>query len=151
MRRKINYARIVWIVCLFLLLIVILLMVMDYKINYEYLSSNRLYFYECSGEVCVMDVLDDEKILFSSYDCGYDSCPVYKKVISDDYALLQDGNKNILYQYKKGVVVSDKYKTYEFIDSSYIIVLKNGLYGIIDINGKAIVVPTYHEIGLHNN
>ena len=97
-RRKINVARIVWVGCLFLLLIIILLMVMDYKINYQYLEKNYLYFYECDTEMCVTSVKDKEKILFSSYDCGYEDCPDYKRNVFDDYVLLNKGNEYILYQ-----------------------------------------------------
>ena len=151
MKKKINYARITWVVCLFLFLIVILLMVMDYKINYQYLKHNYLYFYECSGDVCVTTIKDEEKLLYNTYDCEYNKCPEYKKNISDDYALLNNNNENILYNYRKNIVVSKIYDDYEFIDSQYIIVRKNDLYGIINVNGKEIIKPTYEEIGTHFN
>ena len=40
MKKKINFARVTWVVCLFLFLIIVLLMIMDYKINYQYLTHN---------------------------------------------------------------------------------------------------------------
>ena len=40
--KEINIARIVWVSCIFLLLITILIMVMDYKINYQYKVENKL-------------------------------------------------------------------------------------------------------------
>ena len=151
MKRKINYARITWVVCLFLLLITILLMVMDYKINYQYLTHDYIYFYECSGELCVTNTKDNKKLLFSSYDCGYEGCPEYKKNIADDYVLLTKENENILYNYKKDIIISQKYEDYEFIDNQYIIVKKNNLYGIINTNNKEIIAPNYNEIGIHDN
>ena len=151
MKRKVNIARIVWVVCLFLLLIVILLMVMDYKINYEYLSKYYLYFYECDEEVCVTQIKDNDKKLLSELDCGYQRCPDFRKTISDEYALLESNTNNILYNYKKSRIISDAYDDYEIIDSKYIIVKKDDVYGIIDINNKEIVKPTYDEIGIRVN
>ncbi len=149
--KKINVARVVWIVCLFLLLIVILLMVMDYKINYQYLNHNYIYFYECSGNLCVSTIEDNQKLLFSAYDCGYDDCPSYKKDISDDYVLLEGNDGNILYQYRKNMVVSKDYDDYEFIDNHYIIVKTHGLYGVIDLDNTVVIKPVYDEIGIHSN
>lgn len=149
--KKIDVARVVWIVCLFLLLIVILLMVMDYKINYQYLNHNYIYFYECSGNLCVSTIEDNQKLLFSAYDCGYDDCPSYKKDISDDYVLLEGNDGNILYQYRKNMVVSKDYDDYEFIDNHYIIVKIHGLYGVIDLDNTVVIKPVYDEIGIHSN
>ena len=44
-KSKVNIFKIIWISGVFLLLIVILLMIMDYKINYEYLTQKKIYFY----------------------------------------------------------------------------------------------------------
>lgn len=150
-KRKINLARITWVSGIFLLLIIILLMVMDYKINYQYLSHNYLYFYECDDNLCVTEVKDDNKNLFVALDCEYEKCPEYKKNISDDYALLQKENQYILYNYKKDTIISTEYEDYELIDSNYIIVKKDNVYGIINISNKEIVQPTYDEIGVHSN
>ena len=150
-RRKINVARIIWVVCLFLLLIIILLMVMDYKINYEYLSKYYLYFYQCDEEICVTPIKDKKKNLLSELDCGYERCPEYKKRISDNYVLLEGKNNNILYNYKKSRIISDAYEDYEPIDSKYIIVKKDNLFGIINTSNKIIIKPTYDEIGIRIN
>lgn len=150
-RRKINISRVIWVTSVFLLLIVILLMVMDYKINYQYLSHNYLYFYECDDNLCVTEVKDDSKNLFVAFDCEYEKCPEYKKNISDEYALLEKNQENILYNYKKDTIISKEYEDYELIDSSYIIVKKNNLYGIINTSNEIILKPTYDEIGVHSN
>ncbi len=143
-------ARIIWVSCLFLLLIVILLMVMDYKINYQYQVENCLYFYECNGNLCASNVMDKERLLFSKYECGEDVCPTYSKDISDEYVLLTKGSQSILYQYKVGKVISDMYDDYVLIDGSYFIVKKGDLYGIISIDGSEVVKPQFDEIGYYN-
>ena len=50
-QKKINVYKIMWVSSIFLFLIVVLIMVMDYKINYEYLpeSNSKLYFYQCDN------------------------------------------------------------------------------------------------------
>ncbi len=150
-KKKINIARIIWVSGIFIILIIILLLVMDYKINYQYLTKNYLYFYECADELCVTRIKDKEKLLFSTYDCGYEECPEYKKNISDTYALLENNDKHLLYDYKNNKIINDAYEDYEFIDGEHIIVKKNNLYGIIKVKGKEIIKPIYEEIGLHSN
>ena len=151
LNRKINIARIVWVTGVFLILIIILLLVMNYKINYQYLEKNYLYFYECEEELCVTRIKDKEKLLFSTYKCEYEECPEYKKIISDDYALLEAETGNILYNYKTGKIISKNYDDYELINNEFIITKKNNLYGIITNNGEQIVNLTYTEIGIHSN
>lgn len=146
--KKINIPRIIWIVCLFLLLITILIMVMDYKINFQYLVSNKLYFYECSGNLCVTEVEDDNYLLYSKYECGKGQCPIYKNNINDRYALLEDGKLIILYDYREGKVISREYDSYEFINDNYIIVSNSKLKGVINKDNKVTIPITYDEIGI---
>ncbi len=145
--KKINIARIVWIIALFLLLIVILLMVIDYKIHYQYLVHNQLYFYECNGELCVSESEDNSKLRFSIYDCGYEECPVYSNNIEDQYAILKEPTTAILYDYRNASVISSEYEEYQFINSNYIIVTLNGKQGVIDINNNLTVDLEYEKIG----
>ena len=151
MKRRVRVARVVWVVCLFLFLLVILFMVMDYKINYQYLKHSYLYFYECSSDLCVSSVKDSKKDIYSIYDCGYNDCPMYKNKIDDQYAILLMGSKNLLYNYKTGLIILDDYDGYEFIDGKAVIVKKGNYYGIVDINKTIIVNPIYDEIGIHTN
>ena len=134
---KINVARITWVVSLFLLLIVILLMVMDYKINYQYANMKKLYFYDCDGNICTSEVKDDNKNYISIYDCD-DTCPVFKKVIFDNYILLVKDNLQILYNYTDGLVIGNQYDEYEFVGNDYIKVGKSNHYGIIEVDNKGI-------------
>ena len=58
--KKQKMGRILWVSSLFLLLITILFMVMDYKINYQYLEEKNLYFYECDGTLCVSNTKEEK-------------------------------------------------------------------------------------------
>ena len=151
MKKKINIAKIIWVSSIFLVLIVILLMVMDYKINYQYSKpSQKMYFYDCDNSLCTSTTKDKNKQLYSSYDCWYSTCPEYKKIMYDDYALLKENNKQyILYNYKTGSTISSGYAEYEFINNEYIIVKKGKKYGIIDLNDNITVSPSYDLIGYH--
>lgn len=146
---KLNLPRIVWVSCLFLFLIVILIMVMDYKINYEYNVASKIYFYQCEDQVCTTEVEDNDKELYSVYECDYGNCPVYKKVINDDYAVLENDDGYILYNYKLGTKITEGYDNYVFINNDYIIVTKDELDGVIDINNNVVVKTEYDKIGYY--
>ena len=126
---------------------------MDYKINYEYRSdsTSSLYFYDCDGNICTTEVVDDSKKLYSVYDCWYNACPVYKKKISDNYALLKDAEGYILYDYINGKTISTGYDNYEFINNDYIIVVKNSKEGVIDLEDNVTVELSYDKIGYLKN
>ena len=149
---KINY-KVVWVSSIFLVLIVILIMVMDYKINYEYASdeSSKMYFYKCDSDVCTMEVNDKKKKIYSSYDCWYGVCPVYKGVVYDGYVLLEENSSYTLFNYKTGTKVTSGYDEYKFISSDYIIVTKKNKDGVINKNGTIIVNSNYDKIGLSDN
>lgn len=149
--KEINIARIVWVSCIFLLLITILIMVMDYKINYQYKVENKLYFYECDGNICTTQTKTANKNLLSIYDCYYDECPTYKSTINDDYVLLEKNEECILYNYKTGDKISNQYDNYIFINNDYIIVTKNNLDGIIDLKNNLIVNLEYDKIGYYKD
>lgn len=153
MKRKINIAKIIYIGAIFGVLIVILIMIMDYKINYQYSKpSEKLYFYNCDESLCTTKSKPNDKDIYSEYDCWYDKCPEYKKTIYDDYALLKENKKSIiLYNYKTGATITSNYTNYEFINNDYIIVEKNNKYGIIDINDTVTVSASYDKIGYYEN
>lgn len=149
--KKKNWARIIWVFALFVLLIVILVMVMNYKIYYQYALKNKLYFYECNDTVCVMEVESDEYLMYSKYDCGDDVCPVYKKNIDDNYLLLTKNDKAILYDYRKGKVISQDYEDYFFINQNYIIVTLSGKQGVINLKNKVTIPLKYNKVGYFQN
>lgn len=145
--KKINFAKLVWVSSIFIILIILLYLVMDYKINYEYLVHNYLYFYECDTNLCVSQVKEKDKLVFSKFDCGYEECPQYLKKIGDNHLILKKGDKHILYDYRKSKVVSDEYNDYELLNSNYIIAKFGGKKGIITVDGKVVVAMIYDEIG----
>ena len=151
--KKHNFGRILWVTSLFLLLIEILFMVMDYKINYQYLTKNELYFYECEGNLCVSEVQEKKNLVYSKYDCGEKECPFYKKSIDNNYVVLEyrDSNKTLLFNYRTGKMISNSYEDYTVIDEEHLIVTDNAKQGIIDNVGKIIVPIIYDQIVIVNN
>ena len=148
-KRKINIFRIIWVTGVFLLLITILLMVMDYKINYQYLEENYLYFYNCNNSVCTARVKDGitNSNLYSTYECGYEQCPTIKEVIEDSYVILEHENKNILYDFINDKIISDEYEEYISILDNYFIVTKNNYQGMIDKDNKMVINVSYDQLG----
>lgn len=145
--KKINIAKTIWVLSIFLVLIVILIAVMDYKINFEYKIKNKLYFYECDGNLCVTEVKDDKKLLYSKYECGYEECPIFKSELDDTYVILEDEDNNILFNYRDSKVISNNYDDYQFINNNYIIVTNANYQGIIDINNNLTVPTIYNKLG----
>lgn len=145
--RKINIAKIIWVSSIFIILIIVLLLVMNYKINYQYLTHYKLYFYDCSGNLCVTEVEDNSNLLYSKYDCGYEECPVYLKNLQDTYAVLKKDSAYILYNYRTSHAITQDYHDYQVLNDKYLIVTKSAKKGIIDINGNIIIAPKYEEIG----
>ena len=145
--KKINLPKIIWISSIFIILIIILLLVMNYKINYEYLIHNYLYFYECNTNLCVSQVEEDDKLIFSKYDCGFDECPQYLKSVDNDYVILTKDNKNILYNYRNSKIISDEYSDYYIINNNYVIIKFNGKKGILSLDNKILLAAIYDEIG----
>ena len=151
--KNVNIYRIIWVSCIFLVLIVILAMIMDYKINYEYMEEKKLYFYHCDdGQVCVAEVKNNNKELYSIYECGYNECPKFSEFTNNDYALLKEEDNSFeLYNYKEGIVISSGYDDYEFINDNYIIVTKGNKQGVIDKEDNIVVSISYDQIGWYTN
>ena len=153
MKHNINIYMIIWVTGLFLLLIIILLMVMDYKINYQYLTKNYIYFYDCDGSVCTARVKDgiSQDKLYSVYSCEYDNCPTIKKVVNENYVILSKDNKNILYNFMEQKVISDSYEDYQVLSDKYIIVIQNNYKGMIDNDNNIIISTLYDDIGYYKD
>lgn len=151
--KRINLGKIIWVSSSFLLLIVILLMVIDYKVHYQYLTQKELYFYECSGNLCVSEIKEPEKLMYSKYNCNEKECPYLKKELNDNYVLLEyENQKNkILFNYRTGEQITTQYEDYFFLNQNYIIVSKEEKQGIINKNGRLVVPLEYEQVGLKNN
>ncbi len=145
--KKINVAKIIWVSCVFLSLIIILVMVVDYKVNYQYAGGKKLYFYNCKDNLCVSESKKSDNLIFSSFDCGIETCPKFNGEIGDDYVLLVYDDMSILFNYREGKIVSQGYDSYEFINNDYIIVTKSKLKGIIDLSDRVTVDIVYDDIG----
>lgn len=146
--KKINIAKITWISCIFLGLIVILIMVMDYKIHYQYKTINKIYFYDCDGTLCVTEVKDDEHLMYSQYECGHDECPIFKSELNDTYAILNAKDNSILFNYRNGKVISADYTDYQLLNNNYLIVTKEQYQGIINMNNEITVPLNYEQLGI---
>lgn len=142
-----NIPKIIWISAIFLSLIIILICVMDYKINFEYKIKNKLYFYDCNGILCVTEVEDDDHLLYSNYECGYNDCPVFKAELEDSYAIIENSDASILYNYRNGRIISDDYDDYNLLNNGFLIVTKNHKQGIINTNNELKVSVIYDSLG----
>ena len=146
--KKFNFAKISWVSAIFIGLIVILIAVMHYKIYYQYKTKNIIYFYDCDGTLCVTEVENDNHLLYSKYECGYDACPTFTTEIEDKYVILNKDDKSILFNYRSDLVISSNYQDYKLLNNNYLIVTKNNLKGIIDLNNNVIAPIIYQEIGI---
>lgn len=146
--KKINKARVAWVLSLFIGLIIILIMIMDYKIHYQYQTKNKIYFYECSGKLCVTEVEDDSHLLYSNYDCGQNDCPIYTKELEDTYAILTAKDTSILYNYREGKLISSDYDDYQILNNNYLLVTKDKYQGIINLNNELKVPLNYDQLGI---
>ena len=148
--KRINVPRLVWISSIFIFLIIVLAIIVDYKVNYQYLKVSTLYFYDCDNNLCVSETTDSDKI-YSTFSCGKTACPVYERVIEEDYAILNYGESSVLYDYKNGKTISKSYDDYEFINNKYIIVTKKKNKGVINTKDEVTVKLVYEEIGQKNS
>lgn len=146
--KKINIPRIIWISSIFIILILILISIINYKINYQYLSYEYLYFYECDNNLCVSQTNDYNKLTYSKYECGYESCPEFIKNLEDNFVVLEKDNEYILYDYRNSKIISTNYQNYDLINNNYIIVTQKNKKGIINTNNNLIVDIIYDEIGI---
>ena len=151
--KKNSLSKTIWITALFLTLIIILISVMDYKIHYQYKTKKNLYFYDCSGTLCVTEVENNGHLLYSKYECNYDNCPIFKSQLSDTYAILKshENADNILFDYRKNEIISSDYEEYQLLGSNYIIITKNKEQGIINLENKIIIPPSYEQLGYNQD
>lgn len=150
--KKNNIPRFIWVSSIFVILFIILYLVVTYKINYEYLTHRYLYFYECNSTLCVSQVEENDKLVYSKYDCGYDRCPEYLKQLGDtNYVVLLSDDKYLLYDYREKKIINDKYDDYNIFNNYYLIVESNKKKGIITLEGEVLVSPIYDEIGYSKN
>ena len=140
-----NLIRIGWIIGIYLILVLILYLVVDYKVKWEDKDINTyLYFYNCSGDLCTST--NEQEYYYGSVVCKNKICP-YIKEKYNEYLILKNNKQEFLYNYKKDKIISDKYLTYKIShDNNYIVSDKDNKYSVIDINNKTVLNPTNKKI-----
>lgn len=149
--KKINWWKLVWVLGIYIILGLILYLVIEYKVKWESLDTNKyLYFYDCDSNLCTSTT----KV--GSYYSRY----IYKKdspyIISydDETAIINDNGKYLVYDYKNDKVISKSYDWYKYLfynGNTYFIIRGNNKVGIIDNQGSMVVNNIYDNIVLENN
>ena len=149
--KKINWWKLVWVLGVYIILGLILYLVIEYKVKWESLDTNKyLYFYDCESNLCTSTT----KV--GSYYSRY----IYKKdspyIISydDETAIINDNGKYLVYDYKNDKVISKSYDWYKYLfynGNTYFIIRGNNKVGIIDNQGSMVVNNIYDNIALENN
>lgn len=149
--KKINWWKLVWVLGIYIILGLILYLVIEYKVKWESLDTNKyLYFYDCESNLCTSTT----KV--GSYYSRY----IYKKdspyIISydEETAIINDNGKYLVYDYKNDKVISKSYDWYKYLfynGNTYFIIRGNNKVGIIDNQGSMVVNNIYDNIALENN
>ena len=146
--KKINVWKLIWVLGIYIILGIILYLVIEYKVKWESLDTNNyLYFYNCYEKLCTSTTKIDN--YYSRYTCDKD-CP-YLIDYNDDTAILNDNSKYLVYNYKLGNIIDNKYDSYEYLSfalDNYYLVSSNNKKGIIDKLGNVVVDTTYDNITL---
>lgn len=141
--------RYVWITGIFIILVIILYLVIEYKVKYEDMTINKyLYFYNCSDKLCVTNNLKEIKdgsSIYSKYLYDYNSESPSYQYVRDKYVIIEDNNKYFYYDYIKGAILSN-YQEYKILDINYLIVKNNDKYGIIDLENNIVLDIKYDNI-----
>lgn len=153
MQKRFNLSYI-WVTGIFIILLIILLLVVEYKVKYEDNVFYRyLYFYKCDSNFCTTDNINkisDHSTLLSVYKYDYhNSVPTYQYVIGN-YIIINDNDDYLYYDYVKGEIINN-YDNYKLIEDSYIIVNNDDKYGIIDIDNNIVLELVYSYIDYIDN
>lgn len=143
---KNNLWRVIWIVGIYAILGLILYLIIDYKVKWEYLDLNEyLYFYKCSNNLCTTTNKIDE--YYSKVPCKDDICPYIKEINDSNYIILSNGETSWIYNYLTDKVLNDSFKDYHYLgNNNYVVTDKEGKQGIMNTEGKILVDFTYEDI-----
>ena len=139
-----NIWHLVWIISIYAALITILYLVVEYKVKWEDRDlSTYLYFYKCSNKLCTTD----NKITsyYSKVKCENKMCPHITQ-IKNNYIILSNNEKEFVFDYIKGNIISNIYNNYSFINDSLIAENNENKYGIIDYEGNVLINFDYNKI-----
>ena len=131
--------------------------------NKDYIFNNRVYFYnknnkliskyDCNGKCDeTKEIIDDDTYNINSIKMDNN---VTTNILNDSYALFDENDKQILYNYKlnKKMITLDSVKTYNnlLINENILIAKIKELYGIIKLNPLSVLVNyKYNFIGIPN-
>ncbi len=161
--KKINFGRIIWVIGIFAFLLIILYLVVQYKVKYEWRKPTQyLYFYDCSEEdniniLCTTtnedNVVNLDKI-YSKYKCQNDICPIFDRVIDggNHLSTLIYSNNKILYNYQSGNILSTSYQDYYPMYNNntlvnLLVIDKDDLKGLTDLDLNIVLDISYQELG----
>ena len=142
--KKEKLYKIIWITGLYVILIIILWLVIEYKVKWESADLNRyVRFYNCSGSLCTTE--ENITKYYSKLVCS-NNCPRIIEIINDKIAILAINNKELLYNYIDGNIINEEYSEYMKISDELFIVTKDNKKGIINIDGNTILSSIYDDI-----
>lgn len=109
------------------------------SINFIDKNSNTVYTYKCMHSNC-----NEAKVNYN----GFEDLKDIKTM------LIEDDSKYVLYNYKKGIIVSSYYEKIDIVkendNTKYFIYKNYGLYGILNPDGTVKIDPQYHMLYLDN-
>ena len=141
--------KIIWVTCIYAILIIILYLVILYKVKWENKDFNTyLYFYDCGNAVC--STITKPNTYYSKIVCDDGECP-YISEFSDNIVILTKNEKSWLYDYKNDNIHNDDYVNYKQLNNDlYVVTDENMKQGIIDKVGKNVAANRYDEIVDYN-
>jgi len=149
MKIKNNLWHLIWIAGVYITLIAILILIIEYKVKWENKDLNTyLYFYNCSGSLC--NTTNRITDYYSKVKCDKKICP-YIKEKKDNLLILADDEKEYVFDYITDKIVSDNYVKYTFINDQLIVKNDENKYGIINLNNEVLVNLEYNKIVDYKN
>ena len=142
--KGINFWHLLWLLGVYAILIVILIMIIEYKVKWESKDfSTYLYFYNCSNNLCTTS--NPVANYYSSVKCNDNDCP-YIKERENNLVILSLNEKDYVYDYYHDNIINNDYISYKFVSGGYIVKNDQDKYGIIDREGKPLTEIKYNKI-----
>lgn len=142
--KKNNLWHLVWIGCVYIILLFILYLVIQYKVKWEDKDlSPYLYFYKCSNDLCT--TANKINNYYSRVKCNKKNCP-YIKEKYNNYVILANDEKEYVFDYINNKVINDYYIKYSFINGQILAKNSDNLYGVIDYDNNIIAEFKYNKI-----
>lgn len=144
MKNKKNLWHLVWIGGIYIVLIVILLLIIEYKVKWENKDLNTyLYFYNCSNNLCTTS----EKVstYYSRVKCEKKKCP-YIKERNKNLVILANEENEYVFDYRNEKIIDNQYINYSFKNDNLIVKNKDNKYGVSSIDGTLLIEPNYNRI-----